>query len=126
MALHASHPESPASKGFGVWQLAAAFRTRACRSRFRKADLQVCITEKGEAAGLIVDATKRQCHDRLSALPRRLTHILYFSAALLHLLLPAALPLSAQSNTRLLVATGAGVPGHVGFLLRAVFRPGHE
>jgi hypothetical protein len=40
---------------------------------------------------------------------------LVFSVVVLSLLLSASAPVSAQSNTRLLLAAGSGVPGHAGF-----------
>ena len=45
----------------------------------------------------------------------RLQKCLFFSLFLPFLLLTAWLPLVAQSNTRLLLAEGTGVPGHTGF-----------
>jgi hypothetical protein len=45
----------------------------------------------------------------------RAERILVFSVVVLNLLLAATPRLSAQSNTRLLLAAGSGVPGHTGF-----------
>ena len=45
----------------------------------------------------------------------RVQRILVFSVVVLNLLLAASPRLSAQSNTRLLLAAGSGVPGHMGF-----------
>jgi hypothetical protein len=45
----------------------------------------------------------------------RVERILVFSVVVLNLLLAASPRLSAQSNTRLLLAAGSGVPGHTGF-----------
>jgi hypothetical protein len=45
----------------------------------------------------------------------RAERILVFSVVVLNLLLAASPRLSAQSNTRLLLAAGSGVPGHTGF-----------
>ena len=45
----------------------------------------------------------------------RMERSLVFSVVVLNLLLSASPWLSAQSNTRLLLAAGSGVPGHAGF-----------
>jgi hypothetical protein len=52
---------------------------------------------------------------KMAALPSPLERILVFSLVVLNLLLTACARLSAQSNTRLLLAAGSGVPGHTGF-----------
>jgi hypothetical protein len=52
---------------------------------------------------------------RRPALHSRVERILVFSALLLNLLFSASPRLSAQSNTRVLLAAGSGVPGHSGF-----------
>ena len=45
----------------------------------------------------------------------RVERCLVFSVVVLNLLLSLSSRLSAQSNTRLLLAAGSGVPGHTGF-----------
>ncbi len=51
----------------------------------------------------------------MAALQSRVERILVFSVVVLNLLFAALPQLSAQSNTRLLLAAGSGVPGHTGF-----------
>jgi len=103
MAALGSHPENIVSaKRFGVWRLAAALAARAASNHFPGTHCNL------RNAGLKAGASTRP---RTAAFRQR---TLGLSVIILIVLFPASPWLPAQSNTRLLLAAGSGVPGHAG------------
>ena len=119
MAARGSHPDNVVgAERIGVRQVPAAFAAQSCSSQFRSADPAyrgVSIPEGREGADLKVGATPRQPAGRRAPLRSRRGRTLVFSVAFVGFLFAVVPPLPAQSDTRLLLAVGSGVPGHPGF-----------